>query len=80
MSVTHRARMLCFALTMICCSGCIQTRIVVVRPGEPVQIVEPITAQVRKVGEDGVASQRLDGWYAVEPSVWDALMRRLESR
>lgn len=68
------------ALMMSLLAGCAQTRLIVVRPGEPVQIMQEATLKVRKVGDDGVGTLRVDGWYAVEPAVWEALMRRLESR
>lgn len=83
-------RALC-ALTLTACSilsGCgdltigpkVETRYVIVEPGNPIVVLENVTVRGRTLKDEGqVVRQDIGGWVAMPASHWSVVKERLET-
>ncbi len=51
----------------------VETRTVIVHPGQPLQILENVTVTARRLGDDTHVEQDIGGWIAMPRSHFDTL-------
>lgn len=69
------------------CSGLtigpkVETRVIIVQPGLPVEILDSVVVSARVLRRDGdaptdVFQQDIGGWVAMHPGHWDSLKREI---
>ncbi len=83
-----RSRQLCLPLLMIASSvisGCaevtigprVETHYVIVKPGQPIRILENKTVRGERLDGAGVADIDIGGWVAMPPEHWEVINKML---
>jgi hypothetical protein len=81
-------RLLCVIALALACASCaigpkVETRYVLVYPGQPVRVLSNAKVRAEHLETGEVSSQRIGGWVAMPPEHWEALkakIDRLENR
>jgi hypothetical protein len=71
--------------TLLTMSGCtigptVETRYVVVHPGQPIRILSTVTANGERLDGAGVAEFDISGWVVMPPDHWATIKALLESK
>lgn len=54
-----------------------EVRYVIVHPGQPIRILDPLSATGERLDGGGTATIDLGGWVAMPPDHWEVIARRL---
>lgn len=72
-------------LSFLATSGCgirigpvVETRYVILKPGQPGRVMENVTVPMSSLGHDEIAPQDIGGWVVMPPEHWAAVMRALQ--
>ena len=76
-------RMIALALFLLLAAGCTlgpvtECKYVIVRPGQPIQIMQNVKVKGRRIDTNDVAKIDIGGWYAMPKEHFEALKRAAE--